>query len=115
MSFHLLLLLILLTPQLFQGTEGIFIKVDPPSTYEGGNFWVQCRVPRAKENRKVIIRAEGLMSSEFEVRGVDAPTVFVRLVTEVPCWDAIVTSCILERNNKVMSAVVKVPVNGCGR
>ena len=97
------------------GDAAISIRVDPPYTYEGGNFWVYCTVPRHPDNRKVVISVDWLASHQYELDGAKAPKIFSSLFREAPCFPELelVVRCLLERSMSNTSAVKRVPVRGC--
>jgi hypothetical protein len=96
-----------------QGLEAVSIRVDPPTTVEGGNFWIYCRVPRHVANREITIAVQDVSSHTYQVDGNRAPAMFSVLERDVPCWPELVVSCKLKTIADTKIAVKRVPVLGC--
>ena len=79
----------------------------------GGNTWVTCRVPRNKDNRKVTIAIPMHRSTERQIDGDKAPSMFRVLMQNIPCLPQVEAQCTLEQSLKTHVSKVDIHMIGC--
>lgn len=112
-----IIMALMLTSALFAApvkmSDRLSIKVDPQVTVKNGNVWVTCFVPRHSENRKITIGIHNHLKSSERIDGKQAPDMFVKLFSGIPCRDEVVAECVLEAFDGIYLVDREIPVARC--
>ena len=91
----------------------VTVEVTNPMVARGGNTWVTCRVPRHADNRKVTIAIPMHRSTDRQIDGVKAPSMFRVLMQDIPCLPQVEAQCTLERTLTTHVSKVDIHMIGC--
>ena len=105
-------LLLLLNIIALSSDPRVRAQVNPPIVHPGGATWATCHVPRNKGNRKVILSIPFHRSTQWEIEGANAPTMFRFLMQDIPC-EAVEVTCRLETNRDVVIDTAPLLRVGC--
>lgn len=89
------------------------VEISNPMVSPGGNTWITCWVPRHEDNRKVIIAIPYHRSTERQIEGTKAPSMFRVLMQDVPCLPQVEAQCTLHRTLDTHVAKTDIHMVGC--
>lgn len=90
------------------------IRVVPHTVPVGGSIRMTCTVPRAAENRGLIMQVEGHRSHYIQLEGDRAAVTHTFVFQEMPCLgESLRAMCLVQPNSR--RAMTSIVVTGCGQ